>query len=248
VLLADDSPDHRRLIAELLARAGAEADVAEDAPHAVAKVRARTFDVVLIDLQLPQANGPAAARALRGAGFDGPVVAFTANALAGDRQRCLEAGCDEYLTKPVDADLLVRTVAALARATPDDEAAPVRDGDRPGRAPEPIRSELADEAALASVLEAFVAGLPKQLDAMCEALANGHHEELKRRAHQLKGAGGSYGYPALTDAAGALEQVARTRDLEVAQLALQQVTVLCQAIADGHAADRPADAADPPAT
>ncbi len=246
VLLIDDVPDHQRLIAEVLGRAGAEVDAAGNAAEGVATIRARNFDVVLIDLQMPEADGCAAVETVRGAGFTGSVAALTAHALAGDRRRCFEAGCDEYLTKPIEAGRLIRAVAALAAgppAEPDSGA-----GVRAHRPLDPIRSDFADDPDLAAVLSPFVAGLPAQLDGMRDALANGDHEHLRRLAHQLKGAGGSYGYPLLTAVAGLLEQAARTGDIEAAQLALAELAALCQAVAAGHAAKAPADSADPPAT
>ena len=238
VLVADDLPDHQRLIADLLEGAGAAVETTDSVAGGVARVRVRSFQAVVIDLQLPRADGVAAARALRAAGFDGPMIALTAHALAGDRKECLEAGCDEYLPKPVEPHRLVRVLAELVRQA---------DG-RAVRTVEPLRSEYADDPDLAGVLETFVAGLPTQIQAMREALSNAHHEELKRRAHQLKGAGGSYGYPTLTEVAGTLEQAARDRDMEAAQLALSALAELCRAIAAGKAAESSTKPADPPST
>jgi len=234
VLVVDDLPDHQRLIADLLERAGAGVEVADSAADSVARILVRTFHAVVIDVQLPRADGAAAARALRTAGFDGVMLAVTAAALAGDRKECLEAGCDGYLTKPIDPADLVRTLAALVRRR---SGGPASAGPRQGPfegTVKPLPSAFADDPDLAGVLDTFVTGLPTQIQAMREAIGNGHYEELRRRAHQLKGAGGSYGYPALSEQAGALERLAADRDIEAAQLALSELVDLCRAIEAGH--------------
>ncbi|MEO1511462.1 MAG: ATP-binding protein, partial [Planctomycetota bacterium] len=111
ILVADDNPDNRRLLTHHLGRAGAETEVAGNGREAVERVRADDygFDLVLTDLQMPELDGYGAARALRSLGFAGPIIAVTANDLGSDRRASLEAGCDSYLTKPIDARQLVQT-------------------------------------------------------------------------------------------------------------------------------------------
>ncbi len=112
ILLVEDVPATQRLYSLYLKRAGATVDVAsngqEGADRALAAMQAgRAYDVVLMDMQMPVCDGYTATRRLRDAGYTRPVIAVTAHALAGDRERCLETGCDDYLAKPVDRTRLV---------------------------------------------------------------------------------------------------------------------------------------------
>jgi len=97
-----------------------------------------------------------------------------------------------------------------------------------------IVSDFADDPDLAGIIEQFVAGLPSRLEEMRGAAANGDYERLRRLAHQLKGAGGSYGYPMLTDAARTLEDAARDGDIESGNLAMNRLAGLCQAVVRGR--------------
>ena len=125
VLLAEDGPDNQRLIERLLTRAGAEVSIVDNGQAAVealwsAEADEQPYDVVLMDMQMPQLDGYEATALLRSRGYRGRIVALTAHAMASDRQRCLSAGCDGYLTKPLQRHLLIAQVALHARAAQAD--------------------------------------------------------------------------------------------------------------------------------
>lgn len=116
VLLVEDGPDNQRLISLLLKKAGADVTLAENGKEgletALAAVEeARPFGVILMDMQMPVMDGYSATRSLRQAGYEGQIIALTANAMKDDMNKCLAAGCDAYLSKPVDRELLVNEVA-----------------------------------------------------------------------------------------------------------------------------------------
>ncbi len=126
VLLAEDGPDNQRLIRHILQRAGAEVVVADNGQAAVEKALqaqqdGSPFDVILMDMQMPVCDGYQATAQLRAAGYKGRIVALTAHAMVGDSQRCLEAGCDDYQSKPINPAQLIETVRRNAQQAAENE-------------------------------------------------------------------------------------------------------------------------------
>ncbi|MEZ4648377.1 MAG: response regulator [Candidatus Eisenbacteria bacterium] len=114
VLVADDLPDIRELVGYMVRRAGADVDFASDGADAIEKIQAaasdRPYDLVLMDVQMPKLSGLEATACLRELGFRMPILALTAATMSGERERCLEAGYDEHLSKPIDERLLLRLI------------------------------------------------------------------------------------------------------------------------------------------
>jgi signal transduction histidine kinase/ActR/RegA family two-component response regulator len=118
ILVVDDRRDIRFLLTRILQRAGAMIETADNGREAVEKVRELMhvdggLDLVVIDMQMPEMDGYEATRTLRELGFDRPIVALTANAMHGDRERCVAAGCTEYISKPIDGSEMLRLVSRL---------------------------------------------------------------------------------------------------------------------------------------
>jgi signal transduction histidine kinase/ActR/RegA family two-component response regulator len=133
ILLAEDGVDNQRLISHYLRKAGALVEFAGDGKLALSKAgaelsRGAPYDLILMDMQMREMDGYEATRALREVGYMGPIVALTAHALAGDREKCLDAGCEEHLTKPVEKQRFLEVCAAWiakgrAHATPAERRA-----------------------------------------------------------------------------------------------------------------------------
>jgi CheY-like chemotaxis protein len=113
-LVVDDGATNRKLIHLLLERRGAQVLTAENGEIAVRMASEHEFDVILMDMQMPVMDGYTATAELRSRGFTRPIVALTAHAMKGDREKCEQAGCSDYLSKPIDGDTLIAKVAQLA--------------------------------------------------------------------------------------------------------------------------------------
>ena len=242
LLLAEDGVSNQLLIAAILRKSGAEVRIAANGRIAVDMVMAPgacEFDAILMDMQMPEMDGYEATGTLRQNGFTLPIIALTAHAMAGDREKCISVGCTDYCTKPIKRTHLVATVARHAGRTAetgmkgDGVSDPMDEGDR---GHEPIQSDFANDPDIADLIDNFIQRLPGTIMAMREALANNHHEHLQSLAHQLKGAGGGYGYQCLTATAKVLEDAARDADVESAKLAMKELITISNAVVVGHVA------------
>jgi signal transduction histidine kinase/DNA-binding response OmpR family regulator len=254
LLLVEDNDINRELAVELLESNGLSVAVAVNGQEALERLDRETFDGVLMDCQMPVMDGYAATRALRSQRRfrDLPVLAMTANALAGDRERVLEAGMNDHIPKPIDVDLLFSTLARWIRPGSAAAAAPVLE-DGPAASDAMLASlsgaGLAVENALARLdgnralylrlLRRLVSSRDEILAAFDSALASGSWEEAERHAHTLKGLARTAGANELGTAAEALEAAAGQQVPDKAARAL--AADLLEALADA------VPAADPPA-
>ncbi|MGL4513567.1 MAG: ATP-binding protein [Lacipirellulaceae bacterium] len=217
VLVVEDGETNRRLIGILLRRAGIEVEMAENGREGVEAALACPFDAILMDMQMPVMDGYTAARTLRAEGLTLPIVALTAHAMKGDEAKCREAGCSDFLTKPVEAAQLYEKLSEFFTARTDRstaESAPVAASvtTQPPRGasatdPSPIASLLpTDDEEFRTVVEEFLDKTGVEVLAMRGLIDACDWPALRERAHWLKGSGGTAGYPALSDLAHDLEQ------------------------------------------
>lgn len=215
VLIVDDGEENRELVRLVLEEAGALTEQAENGRVAVEKALARPYDLILMDLQMPEMDGETATRLLRSRGLKTPIVALTAHAMKGFEESILAAGCTAYLTKPIDLDKLMATVARLTggeqilsnvKKPPQMPITTYKAGSVPRTQ---ITSRLAGNPRLRPAVVKFVDRLPEQLDAMESAWKTHDYKALSELAHWLKGAGGTVGFDAFTEPAKELEQLAK---------------------------------------
>jgi PAS domain S-box-containing protein len=206
VLLAEDGPDNQLLIRHLLEQAGAVVTIAENGRLAVDKAKAGSFDLILMDMQMPELDGYGATSELRRLGIRVPVIALTAHAMSDDREKCMRAGCSDYLTKPLDTDLLLKTVQRHLSQRP--QAQPAASAQPPAALPartDLLRSRFAGDARMIDLIEKFVAALPERVAEMLRLLDAGNLDELSTAVHRLKGSGGGYGFTPISQSAATAE-------------------------------------------
>jgi signal transduction histidine kinase/CheY-like chemotaxis protein/HPt (histidine-containing phosphotransfer) domain-containing protein len=245
ILLAEDNIANQKVALLVLERKlGYRVDVVANGSEAIDALNQRDYDLVLMDCQMPEMDGYQASRFVRDPdstvrNHDIPIVAMTANALKGDREKCLAAGMDDYVVKPVKPEALAAAIErnlqtkGTAQFPPRVQTRAPEPADSTDTLPDTIRSEYADDPDMKEIIGEFVGQLGGFVAEMAEALANNCHEELRRLAHQLKGAGGGYGYQTLTETAKVIEDAAKAEDIEAAKLAMNELSRLCGAVAAG---------------
>ncbi len=210
VLVVDDGEENRELIALLLGDAGLSVVGAEDGSVGVEMALAEDYDVILMDLHMPIMNGYEATKYLRARGIETPIFALTANAMRGFERECLDVGCTGYLTKPVDFDALLQTLADLLGAERS-RAEPAPSPARAARSEQAvIVSRLAREPRVRPTIQKFVHRLDERLDALDACWAQGDLPGMADVAHWLKGSAGTVGFDDFTAPAEAVELFART--------------------------------------
>jgi signal transduction histidine kinase/DNA-binding response OmpR family regulator/HPt (histidine-containing phosphotransfer) domain-containing protein len=215
VLVAEDNAVNQRLIVRLLEKLGHSAVVAGNGQEVLAALDKRTWDVVLMDVQMPEMDGFTATAEIRRReaatpGRHTPIVALTAHAMRGDRERCLAAGMDDYLTKPVTLERLSGALARLFPGGPGPAtvAAAIDHLDHPaGDLATALRHAGGDRRLLREILMIFREDCPAHLRAIREALTQGHPQELERVAHSLKGSLRTFGAAAAAQTADQLERL-----------------------------------------
>ena len=221
ILVAEDNPINQLVIVRMLEKRGHRVTAVENGFDVVEAVRDGEFDMVFMDVQMPQMDGLQATTTIRERETDDhlPIVAMTAHAMKGDRERCVAAGMDDYIAKPISPDEVSDVLARFARRS---EPAAETERDVPGVAQILDRESLLarvdqDPDFLADVVQLFISQYPAQLDLLRRAILHRHAEDVLKQAHTLKGAAGNVGGDIVSRFAQQLEQLGEAQDFSGAE-------------------------------
>ncbi|MGH3111145.1 MAG: response regulator, partial [Gaiellaceae bacterium] len=224
ILLVEDGTMNQTVALGLLRRLGYGADVAWNGREAVEALERQPYDVVLMDVHMPELDGIDATRQIRDRWNEGPhIIAMTANAMAEDREACLAAGMDDYLAKPIRLETLAEAlrVAHTARGAAEpgvgDGAAELDE-----RALDDLK-ELGGADSLGDVIDAFLAEATELLATLRGSIEQGDLDELRRAAHTLKSNGATLGAGALAEKCRELEESATSGELEKASALVDRI-------------------------
>ncbi len=208
ILLAEDSADVREFLKQILIQAQFDVTAVHNGEALLdAALNAdnghSAFDLYLIDMQMPVVDGYEAARRIRAAGIAAPIIAITAHTLESDRQICLDAGCSDYIRKPVRrGELLQRIATALG----------VKGGEAELQAlANPIRSELENDPIIADLLPVFIQELEKYMKSLHDGIAAHDEAGVRQLLHNVKGAASTFGFPQLGELAASASAELRVR-------------------------------------
>ncbi len=217
ILVAEDNPVNQQVAQRVLQNLGYRVDVVANGFEAIEALHRIPYDGILMDCQMPELDGYAATEAIRR--FDGrqahtPIIAMTAHAMEGDRQKCLDAGMDDYLSKPLKPELLAESLARLLRRVVADEETPVEDQTvlEPRIVEQLLDLERGEPGFMANLVGMFLGDLEAQL-ALLRGSRQAHDATtLRSKAHRLKGASANLGAAALARLLEQLEHAARDED------------------------------------
>jgi CheY-like chemotaxis protein/HPt (histidine-containing phosphotransfer) domain-containing protein len=210
ILLVEDSSDNRAITVAYLQGTPYRVEIAENGAVAYEKFTAGHYDLVLMDRQMPVMDGLTATRAIREWERTNhrpptPIIALTAAALKGDREKCMAAGCTAFLTKPIKQEVLLQAIKEHSLVAP------------PSSKEENRRKDtilVRANPKFADMIPGFLQNRRQDVIAMLDALDRGDFETVESLGHGMKGAGGSFGFEAITDIGAALEQAAESADTD----------------------------------
>lgn len=249
VLVAEDIEGNRQLIELLLSRLGVEVVAVSDGKQAIEKALSESFDLILMDMQMPHMNGYDATLTLKQQGYKTPIVALTAHAMKGDDQKCRDAGCDGYLTKPIGRRELPHLLAKYLRTVQD--TTPETKDSMSEQTPEPqppssqhtsgsaggqadvndtidwdrLISEWGSQEIVSNALSVYFKNIVENYDCLTQAIRAGHCESIALRAHALKGVGRNLYVEPLFNIADQMERAGRANDIEASTLYFKDLKI-----------------------
>ena len=241
ILVVDDGDENRELVKLVLEEVGLHVEEAENGQAGLDNALGNSYAMVLMDIQMPVMDGYSATAAMRREGLEIPIYALTANAMKGFEKECEAAGFSGYLTKPIDVDVLLQTLAGVLGGRRVTCVAP---DPAPATTPatastnEPLISRYDGDPRYAKMIRGFATRLAGKLNAMDAAWQARDYAELAALAHWLKGAGGTVGFDRFTDPARELENLAKAREENGVEIHLAILRGLAaRLLAAGHTVD-----------
>jgi PAS domain S-box-containing protein len=235
VLVAEDAPTNQALIKALLGRLGLSVTIANDGQEVVEKAKTGHFDLIFMDMQMPNMNGCDATRVLRQGGLKAPIVALTANVIKGDDQRCFEAGCDDYLPKPIDRLELKRVITKYLSSQKKDSTENVESPEKQWAETSlvadskaviswsAIMEQCGNEDVVKEIVGVFLTEAIKYVDSLAEAVKTGNAKDIRFFAHKLKGSSAYVAAGQLVEKAQQLELAGMRQDMDAASPLFEQV-------------------------
>ena len=223
ILVAEDNPVNQKLAKKVFEKMGHSVAVAGDGKKALEAMEKEAFDLVMMDVQMPVMDGFEATTFIRnqeeGTGTHVPIVAMTAHAMKGDRERCLESGMDGYVSKPINVQELYDAIDKLFSATNDEQKTKpfVESGDGVADREALLERTGGDMDLLRELVEIFMDDSLLLVDRIRQAFMQKDADELEKAAHGLKGSVLNFGAKSVADIAQVLETMGRNRDLTQAQ-------------------------------
>jgi len=219
ILLAEDTPELQVLATSFIQKTGADVTLVENGEQAVNAALRQKFDLILMDMQMPVLDGYSAVSKLRSHGYDNPIVAMTANTLKQDHDKAINAGCDHFVGKPIDRSKLYEVLSLYLKKGVNGTS---------------LRSKLLEEEPdLIDLVEKFSQKLPEYISSLDQALKSDNIDKLSKELHVLKGMGGSYGFPMVSEIAEKMETHIRNNNLPVIPSLLQNLREIASRIQAG---------------
>jgi PAS domain S-box-containing protein len=230
ILVAEDEASSQLLMDLLLRKTGAKVEIVSSGSKVLERVSSGKFDLILMDMQLPVMDGFEVAKQLRADGVDTPIIAVTADVRKGMQNKCIGAGCNEYISKPIARKQLYKLIEkyllkqdAVKKTTASEKNKHLGDE-------EFIFSELADVPELSAVINEFTQRLPVLVQAIVDGIDRQDKKSLQKLAQILAEAGNSSGFPQLASKAQELEKYALNEQMELAKQAVDELNAICRRI------------------
>ena len=216
ILLAEDIKDNQDLISMYVRQTGAHLDIVSNGEDAIKEALKNDYDLILMDMQMPKMDGLEAISILRKQDYTKPIVSLTANALLSDQEKCLNAGANQFLAKPINLNEFYDTLNSFL----EEQTLTTNH--------QPVDSTVT--SGMDKLIQNFIADLPNKISVLNETISTQSWEEVENVSHFLKGVGSSFGFPEITQSATLLNNAVREKNFKSAPELVTNLINLCESI------------------